>query len=558
MTSKHLARRFLAVAAAVVTFGVLPAAPAQAAEAVATYVVQGTIAPDGSLGVRATITPEGGATQVVQRFATRERTVDGTDLVFTISGVSATAGGADAGAKVTTEGEYQVVTVPLGSQPVVLAYTVTGAAVRTAGDTTTVSWRALQGLSLPVRTFDATLKVPGQFTFIDCAAGAPTSPGVCGWYAGGTHEQRDPVFHDGPRGVGEVVELVVRFPSDVVTANEVRVQPWSLDRAFSVAPVPLGAAAGLALLGGLTLWALHRRFGRDAAAPVEPLMVGTFRPVGPGESEFTLSGDVRPGEVGTLVDERVDPIDVTASVIDLAVRNHLRITQLPRASQFAPTEWRFTRRESAAALLPYEKALMDAVAPAAGGRTLSEVGPALAAALPAIQAGLYDEVVRKGWFSARPDATRGRWHRIGWVALGVAVAVAALLIAFTAFGLAGLVLVVLAAGIGVVGQAMPARTAQGSATLAGLGVLRGLLATQPTDEMPAGREHEELGQVLPYAIVLGGAERWIAGLAAVNDTSRDDATELTWYHGPEGWQLADLPDSLRSFVRAFEGTLVAR
>ena len=65
-------------------------------------------------------------------------------------------------------------------------------------------------------------------------------------------------------------------------------------------------------------------------------------------------------------------------------------------------------------------------------------------ALPAIQAGLYDEVVRKGWFSARPDATRGRWHRIGWVALGVAVAVAALLIAFTAFGLAGLVLVVLA------------------------------------------------------------------------------------------------------------------
>lgn len=464
----------------------------------------------------------------------------------------------DARASVVTDGDYQVVTVPLGTQPVELEYRVTGAAVRTAGETTTVSWRALQGLSLPVRAFDATLKVPGQFTYVDCAAGPPGSPGACGWYAGGTHEQQEPAFHDGPRGAGEVVELVVRFPEEVVAANEVRVERWSLDRAFSVAPLPLGVAAGLALLGGLLLWAAHRRYGRDAAAPVQPLVVGAFRPVGPGQSEFTLVGDVRPGEVGTLVDERVDPIDVTASVVDLAVRNHLRITQLPRTSEFAPTDWLFTRVESAAALLPHEKALLDAVAPASGGRRLSEVGPALAAALPAVQAGLYDEVVRKGWFSSRPDATRSRWSRLGAIALAVAVVGAVLLVAWTTFGLAGLVLVALAAGVGVVGQSMPARTAKGAATLAGLGVLRGLLATQPTDEMPTGREHEELAQVLPYAIVLGGADRWIAGLAAVDDPATDDATELSWYHGPNGWRLADLPDSLRAFVRAFEGTLVAR
>lgn len=558
MTAKQFTFRLLALVAVVVTLGVLPAAPAQAADAVASYVVDGSIEPDGALVVQATITPEGSPTQVVQRFATRQRNGDGTDLVFTLTGVRATSDGAQAGATVVADGDYLVVTVPLrGASPVVLEYRVAGAALRTA-DSTTVSWRALQGLNLPVRSFDATLSIPGQFTSIDCAAGAPGSPGACGWYAGGTHDQPTPAFHDGPRGAGEVVELVVRFPSDVVAANEVRLERWSLDRAFSAAPLPLGVAVGLALLGGLALWGVHRRFGRDADTPVEPLVVGAFRPVGPGESEFTLSGDVRPGEVGTLVDERVDPIDVTASIIDLAVRNHLRITQLPRATAFAPTEWTFTRRESAAALLGYEKALLDAVAPASGERRLSEVGPALAAALPAVQAGLYDEVVRKGWFSTRPDAVRGRWHLLGWVALGVAALVAALLIAFTTFGLAGLVLVVLAAGVGLVGQAMPARTAKGAATLAGLGVLRGVLATQPTDEMPRGREHEELAQVLPYAIVLGGADRWLDGLAAVDDDERPDATELSWFHGPEGWRLSDLPDSLRNFVRAFEGTLVAR
>lgn len=547
--------RLLAAAAVVLTLGVLPAAPAHAADAVASYVVEASIDADGVLAVRATITPEGAPTQVVQRFATRQRNGDGTDLVFALRDVRATVNGADAGARVSTDGDYQVVTLPLQA-PVVLEYRVLGAALRTA-DSTTVQWRALQGLSLPVRAFDATVGVPGQFTYIDCAAGAPGSPGACGWYAGGTHDQPTPTFHDGPRGAGEVVELVVRFPSDVVAANEMRVERWSLDRAFSTAPLPLGVAAGLALLGGLALWGVHRRFGRDVGS-VAPAVVGSFRPVGPGASEFVLAGDVRPGEVGTLVDERVDPVDVTASVVDLAVRNHLRITQLPRTSSFAPTEWLFERRESAAALLGYEKALLDAVAPASGSRRLSEVGPALAQALPAIQAGLYDEVVRKGWFASRPDATRGRWQRLGWAATAGALVAAGLLVSFTTFGLAGLVLVALAAGVGFVGQAMPARTASGAAVLEGLGVLRGVLATQPTDELPPGRAHEELAQVLPYAIVLGGADRWLDGLASVNDAQVADAVELTWFHGPEGWTLTDLPDSLRNFLRAFEGTLVAR
>ena len=545
---------------AVVTFGVALATPANAADGAASYVVDGSIEADGSLVIKATITPEGSPGTFVQRFATKQRTTQGSDYVFTIEGVKATAGGADVGATVRPDGDYQVVTVPAqGATPIVLEYTVRGAAMRTADNTTTVSWRALQGLNQPVRTFEATLSIPGPFTFIDCAAGAPASPGACAWYAGGTDEDPNPVFHDGPRGAGEVVQLVVRFGSDVVAPNDVLVERWSLDRAFSVAPVPLGLAGALAALGALGLWAAHRKLGTDAASDVAPLMVGSFRPVGPGQSEFTLGDDVRPAEVGTLVDQHVDPIDVTAAVLDLAVRNHLLITELPRATQFAATEWSFTRRESAAALLGYEALLLDAVAPPTGeARTLSDVGPALSAALPGIQAGLYDEVVRKGWFGVRPDATRGRWNRVGWISLAIATAVALALVAFTPFGLAGLVLVALAAAIGLIGNEMPARTPKGSATLAGLGVLRGALATQPTDEMPQGREHQELAQVLPYAIVLGGADRWLAGLVAAADPEVPDPTELSWYHGPQGWSLTDLPDSLRNFIRALEGTLVAR
>lgn len=553
----------VAVASATIGFAAAPAFAAEAA--VTSYTAKGSLAPDGALSVKATLVLEGSPSSVQQRFATTMASGRDGQYRFALSNIAAQVGGQPVTPQVTTDGDYQVVTVPTqaATGPVVIDYTVTGAALNAGTDSngegvTELNWRLLQGLNLPVRTFDATITPPGLFTSIDCYAGPPASPGNCGYYAGGTHDAPDPTFHDEGLGAGEVVGAVLRFNSAVVAPNSRLEQLWSLDHAFSFAPLPLGLAVGIGLLGGAVYWLLHRRYGRDAVAAATPTVIGSFKPVGAGQSEFELSDDIRPGEIGTLADERVDPIDVTASVLDLAVRNHLRITELPTESRFGLTDWLLERTESAVALLPYERTLLDAIAPAAGGKRLGEVGAALTAALPAIQAELYDEVVRKGWFSARPDQTRIRWARMGWLAIIVGLVAAGLLIAFTQFGLLGLVLLALGAGVGPLGQVMPARTQKGAAALAGMGVLRGLLLTHPTDEMPKGREMQELASVLPYTVVLGGAERWLTGIVAADDKGVDDATELSWYHAPEGWQLTDLPNSLRNFVRAFQGTLVSR
>ena len=53
-----------------------------------------------------------------------------------------------------------------------------------------------------------------------------------------------------------------------------------------------------------------------------------------------------------------------------------------------------------------------------------------------------------------------------------------------------------------------------------------------------------------------------AGLVqAVADADTDDqtdSTELSWYHAPEGWHLADLPASLANFITTVTGTLFSR
>ncbi|MFV0451574.1 MAG: DUF2207 family protein [Propioniciclava sp.] len=526
---------------------------------VESYVVTATVTDSGLLEVEAVITPGADVGDIVQRFATELPLSSREVYRFTIENVSAvTADGADAGAQVSTDGAYTVVTIPAVAEPVTLSYSVRGAALDTDGSTT-VGWRYLQGLNVGVTMFEAQVAGPGPFTMIACNAGPPANPGTCQWYQGGTHEQSIPVFRDGPRGPGEVVQAIVRYPAGVVAPNTEVDTRWTLEHAFSTTPLPLALALGIGILGAAALALVHRRFGQDAAGVgIEPTVVGTFRPAGDGISEFAVTEGVRPGEVGTLLDQRVDPVDVAATVIDLAVHGSLLIRELPRSGEFARTDWQFERRADARELRPYETTLLGVLAPPGESHRLSEIGPAIAEAHDQLQSELYNTVVEQGWFAQRPDQTRNAWTVGSRIALAVSAVLTVALIAVTPFGLLGLVLLALSLGAGQVGQAMPARTARGSSVLSGLGILRGQLLTQATDTMPPGREIAELSEVLPYAVVLGGTERWLDGLSATDDDEDADSTDLPWYHGPDNWHLSDLPDSLRNFVTTLEGTLVER
>ena len=548
----------------VLAVGVLAclAPSARAADAVASYVVKATINADGTLAVKAALTFNGAAPdQVEQVFGTLTRTADRMEYHYTLTDVTASTGGKDLGATVNAGPASTTVTIPTGgaSTAIELSYTVHGAAMATANDTTTVTWAFLQGLNLPVTTFDAVVAVPGLPTLIDCAAGDPASPGACTFYSGATHENFNPTFHHESAGAGQVVIGTVRFPSGVVAVNQDLRETWSLDRAFSAAPLPLGSALGLLVLGGLALWAAHRRIGRDATVGGDPVLVAEFAPVGLGQAEFRVLDSVRPGEVGTLVDERVDPIDVTATLLDLAVRGHLLITELPRPSGHAASDWTFARRTGTDALLDYEHTLLDAVAPVQGDPVqVSNLAGSVGAVIGDVQSQLYDEVVTRGWFVRRPDSTRNQWALIGWIGLGVAVVATILLAAFTHFGLVGLALIALALGVVFVGQEMPARTATGTGVLTGLDVLRGNLLTQPVDTLPTGQGYQQMSSLLPYAVVLGGKERWLRAMADSDDDDLPDSTDLDWYHGPDNWHLADLPASLANFVTTVQGTLFSR
>lgn len=563
MSTSRRARRLLALllallAAVLVWTG--SGSSAFAADDVNEMAVEVTLDKSGSLSVVEHLTFDAAPNELTQRLALTRAGMDKRDYRYEVSDVKADADGKDLQPNVQTSSDAVTITVrPAGATKVTISYTVTkGATLQQNDESVLLRWKVLQGLSLPVQNVTATVTPPSAWNDIDCVAGDPAAPRGCKTFSGGTEQSMMPFFNDGPIGANGVMDISLRFPSGVA-ANEIVKERWSLDRAFSIALVPLLSALGALLLGGLALWVMHRKAGRDAAFAT-PTRVAEFRPVGECQQEFNLLTELRPGQVGTLMDEQVDPVDVTATILDLAVRGHLRILELPRESAHAHTDWSFERLDGGRGeLLPYEAQLRDAIAPAGGTPVkVSEIGPSVTAAIPGVQSALYDEMVSRQWYSRRPDQTRHRWTLIGWIAVVVALVALGVLMAFTHFGLLGLVLVALAIGLLLVGGEMPARTEAGASMLSGLGDLRHQLLSVPTDTMPQGREYAELSEVLPYAIVLGGQERWLSALAAADDDALPDPDDLTWYHAPSTWTMADFPGSIDALITTLTGKLFRR
>jgi hypothetical protein len=524
-----------------------------------TFVAEGNLAKDGTLRVRQTIILTGAVPpELSQRFETREDLVGDRQYVQTLSEITATVKGAAIQPTITTDDRFTTVTVPTnGATEIVMSYTVTGAVV-TIDSGTALRWQMLQGLSAQVDHFTAMVQIPTQFSYIKCTAGSPNSTVPCNFAAAGTEGTQIPTFRDGPRGEGEVVAIDIGFPPGGIATNEVIDYRWTLGRAFSASPLPLALALGLLALGGVALYGLHRRAGADRNPDGQISKAGEFVPTGAGQSEFRVVGEVRPGHVGTVADERVDPIDVTATLVDLAIRGHLVIMELPRESEFARTDWNLTRVDGGDDLRPFEQQLLDGIAEPGSSVRVSELASRVQESIGGIQNALYDEMVSNGWFERRPDDTRNRWTQLALAALIISVVATAVLAAFTIFGLVGLALIAVSLGLVFVAQEMPARTAKGAALLGGLGALRSDLMSHPTNQMPPGSQLREISEVLPYAIVLGGTDRWLDAMVATDVDEHPDSYDLSWYHGPEHWHLTDLPDSMRNFVTTLSGSLFSR
>lgn len=568
----RLLRSSLAVPALLLLF----ASPswAQTAEVIHDYAVEIWILPDGDLGITETIDYDF-ATElhhgIFRTIPTRFFHDDVNDRIYPIEDVSVTAtGGAPTDTEVSQEGSATVIRVGdpdveiSGRHTYTLAYRVEGA-LNGFADHDELYWNAIgDEWDVPIEGAVVTVHTPTGIRRVTCFQG----------YAGSTEpcraKQEGPTATFAPgRGLQprEGLSIVVAIPKGAVPEPKpILEERWSAERAFGVNGGTVTVAlAVLALLGGaiVRMWSREGRDRRYRGSPIDQVM-GTSSgedevvPLGEGDAEapveFAPPEGVRPGQIGTLIDERANVIDVTATIIDVAGRGFLLIQEIPRDGWFSKADWNLVRLEKdEAELLAYEKKLLDGLFRDGNEVKVSELKTTFSERLHRVEESLYQDAMREKWFRARPDRVRTRWAGRGALLAVVGAGLTFVLARWTHWGLVGIPVVVAGVALALMARWMPARTAKGTAMLRRIRGFRRVIATAETHMSRWAEEENVFTRYLPYAIVFGLTKRWAK---AFEDLGLQPDTS-SWYVGPHAFTALAFADSIDGFAVTTGGTLAS-
>ena len=295
--------------------------------------------------------------------------------------------------------------------------------------------------------------------------------------------------------------------------------PGAVSRAWLFLRSNWPFALPLAVLA-LMSWLWYSR-GRDPS--LRPIAVRYEPPEG-----------LSPAEAGTLVDNQVDMRDITASLVDLAVRGHLVIEEKQHESWmglWTSPKYVFHKQSSKKernGLQSHEKLLLQALFRDGDRVQLSDLENKFYKELPEIRDRIYDALMAHRCFHRRPDKVKRVYL--------IAAAVVAVLVVGGGSGLAGSMGMatatwivsglLCAASVAGFGWFMPARTKRGTRTLEALLGFQEFIQRVESDRFERVVKSPALFErYLPFAMALGLERRWVA---AFDEICKEPPT---WYRG---------------------------
>jgi uncharacterized protein (TIGR04222 family) len=423
------------------------------------------------------------------------------------------------------------------------------------------------GVDWPVSISDANVRVtvPAAIEKITCFTGPTGSNLPCAQadFTGDTATFSQPNL-----APNSALTVVVAFPKVITPPPEpILDERWSLQRAFSLSAVSVGATTLIALLAGGILVAILRR-GRDQryAGSAADMVFGSpdgqeeVAPVFDSEPipvEFVPPDGLRPGQVGTLVDERANTLDVTATIIDLAVRGYLEIEEIEKEGRFAKADWRLKRlkEREEEQLLKYEQKLLDSLFQGRGDEVeLSELRQKFANRLAKVQEALYEDAMANGWFLGRPDSARARAGCLAVALFVVGVGILVPLMIWTKYALIAIPIIVAGIVLFFLKGRLPRRSAKGYGVVRRIKGFREFIETSEKDKAQFAERAHLFSEYLPYAIVFGCTEKWARAFEGLSAEELDTAT---WYTSSHPFTYVTFASAMDDFSVSTSGTISA-
>src|SRR5229473_4013051 len=144
----------------------------------------------------------------------------------------------------------------------------------------------------------------------------------------------------------------------------------------------------------------------------------------PIAAQYEPPDQLTPGEVGTLVDNSADMRDITASIVDLAVRGYIIIEEHQRDRMLGlmhDKDYNFIvqkERSEWSKLKPHEQTLLEGIfstGTVGESVSMSSLENRFYQNLPGIKSNIFSSLITHGYYSRRPDTVRSVYIGAGVV-----------------------------------------------------------------------------------------------------------------------------------------------
>jgi uncharacterized membrane protein len=255
---------------------------------------------------------------------------------------------------------------------------------------------------------------------------------------------------------------------------------------------------------GFMLVRWHRK-GRDPVTG-DPLVVAYAPPEEAGRP-------LLPAEIGALIDERLDPKDITASVVDLAVKGYLTIEEGKSTGLiFHKSEYLLRKVKEPSADLPrFERLLMERLFRGTDPEvSVSDLKHTFYKNLDDLKTAAFESLERMKCFAGNPSNVKNRYIFAGIAIMLGGWIIVWLMKTFLGDGFSRAAIAVVLSGLAVIVFApfMPVKTMKGVKALGRIKGFEEFLLRAEKDRLERMNDMNLFEKYLPYAIALDVSDRW--------------------------------------------------
>lgn len=286
---------------------------------------------------------------------------------------------------------------------------------------------------------------------------------------------------------------------------------------------------------------------------------GEIHPLGGHETivvEYTPPENLRPAEIGTLIDERADTLDVTATIIDLATRGFLTITEEPKKWLFGSTDYVLSKKDkNTKELLFYEKELLDKLFEDGNIVSVSQLKTTFYENLSNVKKKLYEDVQDKNLFIDNPEKVRLKYALIGVgiIAFGIFSIIISISLQIGMPGSFGGALIPVGLLLAIFSNVMPRRSAKGRELLRRVNGYKLFISGAEKYKQQFFEKKNMFNEILPYAIIFGLTQKFAEQMRDIG--LKPEST--SWYYGSHPFNMMLFSSSINNFSSSFSSAIAS-